>query len=315
MKFDVSIIIVNYHTSSFLINCINSIIRFTHGVSYEIIIVDNDSEPNLNEILTQKVNKSVKHELHLIRMKQNVGFGKANNEGAAKAHGRNLFFLNPDTELLNNAVKILSDFLDAHPICGACGGNLYEHDNLPTLSFRRIMPGLFWECDQLLNEKLQGIRFGKNRTFNYTQKPISVGYITGADLMIKHSVFKNLGGFDNNFFMYFEETHLCKKIRDSQLSIYNVPSAKIYHFESASFKKTDNTYNISKIQYQERSRHIYYLKTRGHLYRFIADKIYFLFLQSRILLTTDKRKKSFYKSRKEYHLTIKLDIAKQIEIV
>ena len=115
---DVSIIIVNYKTVSLIKHAISSILHIVKDIEYEIIIVDNCSGDYLEEIKKE-------FPLKLILLSENLGFGKANNEAAKKAKGRNLFFLNPDTYLINNAVKLLSDYLDAHENIGIVGGNLY----------------------------------------------------------------------------------------------------------------------------------------------------------------------------------------------
>ena len=104
---DVSIIIINYNTISFLIDAVDSIFAKTEGIEYEIIVVDNNSNDNSKTIIMEKYGKKVIY----LSLPENIGFGRANNEGAKIAKGRNLFFLNPDTLLLNNATKILSDYL------------------------------------------------------------------------------------------------------------------------------------------------------------------------------------------------------------
>ena len=100
---DVSIIIVNYKTLSLIVNCIRSIIEKTDGISYEIIVVDNNSNDDFSKCLKDKFGNLVK----CVPLQENIGFGRANNEGLKIATGRNIFYLNPDTLLINNAIKIL----------------------------------------------------------------------------------------------------------------------------------------------------------------------------------------------------------------
>ena len=114
MKFDVSIIIVNYKTSKLVADCIKSVINFTEGISYEVIVVDNNSEQDFKNEIIREVPDASKDNFHFIPLSENIGFGRANNEGLKIAGGRNIFFLNPDTILLNNAIKILSEMPEGH---------------------------------------------------------------------------------------------------------------------------------------------------------------------------------------------------------
>ncbi|MDE7402043.1 MAG: glycosyltransferase, partial [Muribaculaceae bacterium] len=118
---DVSIIIVNYNTSKLVNDAIDSVIRHTAGIDYEIIVVDNATE-DLSQTLKEYSNPKIR----TIQLSENVGFGQANNAALEIASGRNILFLNPDTKILNNAVTILSDYLDNHPECGVCVGILYN---------------------------------------------------------------------------------------------------------------------------------------------------------------------------------------------
>jgi len=275
---DVSIIIVNYNCSQLVNNCIASVFKLTEGVEYEVIVVDNNSE-NLSESIAEASDQRVK----LIQLPENVGFGRANNEGFRIARGRNLFCLNPDTILLNNAVKILSDYLDVHPDCGACGGNLYDAEMHPALSFRRMLPGIAWELNELSHLMIDKVCHGKNRRFNFTGRPLNVGYITGADLMMPSEVVKQAGGFSPEFFMYYEETDLCCRIRRTGKRIVSVPGAEIQHLEGGSFDTS--SINYGRIDRSEAGRKTYYRRNVGQPARYISDVIYTLFLWTRATLS------------------------------
>lgn len=290
MPLDVSIIIVNYKTSKLINDCIRSIFEETRGITYEIIIVDNATE-----VLADVIDSAEDARVRLIQLPENVGFGQANNAGAKIAQGRNLFFLNPDTLLLNNAIKILSNYLDAHPKCGACGGNLYDAKMQPVCSFHHKMPGLFWEFDDLLNTIPEKIIHGRNRFFNYTSKPLKVGYIQGADLMMRTSLFQRLEGFSDEFFMYYEETDLCRRIHKEGFDVTSIPQAEIIHYESASFDNPEAIERKWSMVYN--SRQIYLHRSHSKLRRCIADLCCELFLLSRSRLIQHQAKKDSYRMR------------------
>lgn len=267
---DVSIIIVNYNTSRLINDCIESIFRLVTDIEYEIIIVDNNTE-NLTETITVHNDTRIK----LLQLSENVGFGRANNAGVKIAKGRNLFFLNPDTILLNNAVKILSDYLDSNPHCGACGGNLFDSKMNPIHSYRMLMPGILDAIDISMGRRLSKIIFGKNHEFNYTGKTYRVGYITGADLIIPHKLFNDVGGFDNKIFMYYEETDLCKKISLRGYSIISVPISKIIHLVGQSHGNQSVKTHLNTIPYvfEGKSRRIYYKNNTNILIEYISRAI------------------------------------------
>ena len=302
---DVSVIIVNYNTSRLIVDCVESILQQTQGVSYEVIIVDNNSEADFEEKISKRIPDNFSSLFHFLSLPENIGFGRANNEGLKIATGRNIFFLNPDTVLINNAIKILSDFLDFHPKAGACGGNLYNADMQPVHSFRRFLPGIFCEFNELLNNRPQRLLFGKNSSHNHTSHTLKVGFITGADLMVKRSVLSTTGGFSKDFFLYYEETDLCYRIKKKGWEIYSVPEAKILHLESKSFSATEAYESEFKTQMLEKSRNIYYRRNINNFTKEISNLIYSMFLKSRAHIITNTRKKEYYLKRIKYFRTSK----------
>lgn len=297
---DVSIIIVNYKTTRLIIDCVKSITRLTEGIEYEVIIVDNNSEDNFKDVIFDSIPGVHKDRFHFISLPENVGFGRANNEGIRIAKGRNILFLNPDTLLLNNAIKILSDFLDSHPEAGACGGNLYDTDLKAGFSYKRILPGIKWETNEFFNTLPEKLQYGENRYFNHTEQNIEVGYISGADLMVKSEVLKETGDFRKEYFLYYEETDLCYRIKRKGWKIYSVPSAKIQHLESKSFGLTEAYQSEFKTEYLEKSRNIFYRLNKAPFSRQISQLIYQLFLITRIFLIKSDKKKKYYRQRMKY---------------
>ena len=266
---DVSIIIVNYHTEGLIKNAIDSVIEKTGGVTYEIIVVDSAPDDSARNVLGA-IKPGVPY--RYLELAENRGFGAANNEGFRYATGKYLFCLNPDTLLVNNAVKILFDFMETHARCGACGGNLFHADMRPTHSFRRILPGTLWEISEGMNRLPEHLLFGRNSKFNHSGRPKKVGYITGADLMLRRDVVKETGGFAPEFFMYFEETDLCSRIRKSGYDIFSVPAAEIIHLEGQSM--TTEEVNTKKFKYYADSRVEYYKRNATLKEAAKAYKIY-----------------------------------------
>ena len=284
---DVSIIIVNYKTASLIFDCIKSVIKMTDSIDYEVIVVDNNSNDDIKERLQQINDERVS----LIALKDNIGFGRANNEGLKLAKGRNILFLNPDTVLLNSAINLLSHYLDSNNHVGACGGNLYDWNMKPASSFRRIFPGIKWSLSELSLYSLEKLLFRNNWMFNYSNKALTVAYISGADLMVKKEILDKVSGFDPDYFMYYEETDLCYRIHQFGYDIISIPTAKIQHLEGKSFA-TDPDKPVSEtgLRYSEKSRTIYFKKNTGWLCRFIDRACYPLHLLFAMFLFRNKPK-------------------------
>lgn len=263
---DVSIILVNYKTEQLLLAAIESVIEKSQGFLYEIIVVDNHSDDDSGRIIAQK---SWPVQITYISLDDNLGFGRANNEGIRIATGRYVFLLNTDTLLINNAIKTMVDYMDGHLSVGICGGNLYDQQMRPVHSFAR-MPSIFDEICELSLGIIPKITEGKNRGFNHTGRPKRVGYITGADMMIRRTALDAAGWFDPDFFMYYEEVELTGRIIKLGYQIVSVPQARIIHYESQSSGSNEN-----KIRMRMQSRRIYFDKVYGVRYRHAAD---FLFL-------------------------------------
>lgn len=237
MPIDVSIIIVNYNTKRLVRDCIASIQKLTKDISYEIIIVDNASE-DISEFEAPGVK--------VVRLHDNIGFGGANNRGAELAQGEALFFLNPDTVLLNNAVALLYRALYSNDRYGIVGSNLYDADLQPMHSYYYCTMTMshVWRYALRSDKKLSHISL----QHNFSNHEAAVEFITGADLMIRADLFNRLGGFHKSIFMYYEDVDLCFRAGKAGHKCMSIPAAHIQHLEGQSFKPTSATDSAIKNQ-------------------------------------------------------------------
>ena len=244
---DVSVIMVNYNTRVMTSVAIDSVFERTEGIRFEIIVVDNASSDGSKEYFEGR------KDITYIYSDKNLGFGQANNLAAKQAKGKYLFFLNSDTLLCNNAIKILHNYIETHPEVGVVGGNLYNRDNKPTYSYDRSYPGIYSTLNFLSCRILNRLRYGKNSNFNHLNQPLQVAFISGADLMIRADLYRDLDGFSNDYFMYYEETDLCYRIFKTGFGILSIPKAKIIHLEGGSFSgSTENIIRKFKISISSR---------------------------------------------------------------
>lgn len=272
---DVSVIFVNYNTIDLLKNSIKSVIENTVGITYEMIVVDNNSDDDSETVLLKLFPEVVKY----VKLPKNIGFGRANHEGIKKATGKFVFLLNPDTILLNNAVKLLLDFIVLDPKIGIVGGNLFDENRNPTYSYHRIIPSIWIEEANMLFLGLFR-RFYRNMYFNYTLNPIEVGNVSGANMMFRREDYYEVGGFDPEFFMYSEETELTFRFKKKGFKVFNVPESKIIHLEGKSHRFKEK-HEMLKFQ----GRSLYYRKSYGRVYELVADGLLFLGLIFRVFVS------------------------------
>lgn len=278
MSMDVLIIIVSYNVCNLIVKCIQSIYEKVKGVTFEIIVVDNASVDNSVKYIQEKFSG-----VKLIVSDTNLGFGKANNRGASKAIGRYLFFLNPDTVLVNDAVTELFLFMESHCNVALCGANLFTPDMRPNKSYEMSLHGFVDAFAYVLN-----IFVPHNRdVFNINLVPKPVSWVMGADMFMRRSVFEKIGRFDERYFMYFEELRFSHEIQKLRLSIYSVPSASIIHYEGASNDKkilTTYYYFDSFLKYY----HDYYSSIYWMIYYLFRFKIFLGYFKSKLSRNNEK---------------------------
>lgn len=291
MGLSVSVIIVNYNTAELLDNCIASVISNTSDVSYEIIVVDNNSEAGSIAYITEKYPA-----VNFILSDENLGFGRANNLGVTQAKGKYILFLNPDTLLINNAISILCQFMEVNPQAGACGGSLYEEDMSPTLSYLSNSPSRY------IREWLIVVNRSRPDVYYQDNNIMDVSAIIGADLFMRKDLFNELGGFDPDFFMYFEEMHLCHRIIQSGYRVVFVPEAKIIHIGGAAAENKNE--ELNKWSYQEHwySKFIYFHKIEGKFKTALIYRAHMLRLKTATMfykLKSNSAKLDYWKKKSE----------------
>ncbi len=254
----VSIIIVNYFCYEQCVDAVESIVAKTKKHPFEIIIVDNSN----NKEEFAKLKKHLNDKCILVNPEANLGFGKANNLGALNASGDYLFLQNPDTLLINDTIDILADYLDANPSVGIVGPNVYTKNNEPYHSFIKKEMNIKQEVkDNSFLSLVKRRLFKKRHDFNYSDKPLKIeGYIVGAALLIRKDIFGKVNGFDEDIFMYGEDALICRNVvKKLGYEIYNVPEAKIIHYEGTSFKDDYSKLANAFID----GCYVYYLKSFG----------------------------------------------------
>jgi GT2 family glycosyltransferase len=261
---EVSFILVNYNTNALLLKAIGAIFQFTDpALSFEVIVVDNASRESPAALLALQFPQVI-----FIKSPVNKGFGAANNMGIQKAKGNYLFFLNPDAFLLSDAPSFLVNKMKDPSFnkMAFCSGELlneqyqpnYSFGNFPSLLSGISACGFFLFFPHYFRKHLAlGVA-------NYDQFPKKVDYVSGAAFMVRAELIKLYGGFDEAFFLYFEETEWAYRLQQKGYYSMVFPEIKIIHIEGCSTKAgTDAVFNKRTFQMYAESRQLFYKKTRG----------------------------------------------------
>ncbi len=207
---ELSFIIVNYQSEKYLKKCVASVLEKVKIIDFEIIVVNND-QSKLNSFEDEKIS--------VLEINKNVGFGKACNFGVEKARGELLCFLNPDAEIIKeNIVEIIEEFKH-YPKIGIIGPKILTSKN-------RIQKWSVGRETGIWN--LFCNKIGYCAIWNNLEKQ-EVDWVTGAAMFIRQELFQQLGGFDENFFLYFEDLDLCRRARLIGFKVLYFPDFHIKH--------------------------------------------------------------------------------------
>lgn len=261
---DLSICIVNWNVEVLLRQCLRSVFEHTRNVSFEVIVVDNNSKDNSVQMVKKEF-----PQVKLIENNYNAGFTKANDQAIKISQGRHIMLLNPDTEVIDNALGVMLHFMDRTQDCGALGCGLQNTDGSLQRSCRTFPTLEVMIYDVFLLDALfpASKRYGKYFMtwwdFNDTRE---VDQPMGSALMIKKEVLDKVGLFDENIFIWFDEVDLCYRIKKAGWKIYFTPQAQIKHHLSQSFKQWTSPAQIMRgtIQWRK-SRNYFFRKHHGLL--------------------------------------------------
>ena len=201
-----SMVIVSYNTVDLLRDCLLSV-RPQLGPQDEVIVVDNDSADGSAAMVAAEHPTVV-----LVASRENLGFGRANNRGFSLAKGDLVWMLNPDTRLTAGALEAAVAFMLQNPVVGMAGTALINPDGSPQAAVEQGYPG----------QRYAGSALGT--------LPGEIAWVMGASILARREVLARVGGFDERFFLYGEETDLCLRVRQAGWPIGFIESAVVMHY-------------------------------------------------------------------------------------
>jgi GT2 family glycosyltransferase len=262
MKIKLSIIIVNWNSLGYLRKCLTSIYEHVRDLSFEIIVVDNASpEPGI-----EALNGDFPDVL-VIKSDVNLGFAGANNLGFTRSSGEYVLFLNPDTEVINNAFKTMLDESLPLPDPGVIGCKLLNTDLSVQTSCIQTFPTIPNQVFdyEYLRLRWPGFSFWSiGALFSENKHPVSVEVISGACMLLRRDVFERAGRFTEDYFMYAEDLDLCYKVKALGFRNYYVGKAQVIHHGG----RSSNRVNVSNwsIIMRFKAVHKFCIKRQGSLY-------------------------------------------------
>jgi N-acetylglucosaminyl-diphospho-decaprenol L-rhamnosyltransferase len=224
---DLSIVIVNWNSTAFLRECLRSIYTTAANLQFEVIVIDNASFDG-----SQMMVRTEFPAVEFIQSRRNLGFAGANNVAFARSSGRNVLFLNPDTELTGDALRVMCSALDAIPDAGVVGCRLLNSNRSLQTSCIQAFPSILnqtfdFELLQALFPKSSF--WGMRPLYERRSQPSIVDIVSGACLMIRRIVFEQVGQFSTDYFMYAEDMDLCYKVARAGWRSYFVGDATVIH--------------------------------------------------------------------------------------
>ncbi len=239
---ELSFITVNYRTPELVDLLVNSIREFPPPCSHEIIVVDNNSSDGSSHQIGER-----HPDIKFIPLEDNIGFGAGTNRGAEVAEGRIIVLINSDVKITRESFSAGIEYLDSHPDVGILGLKIFTHEGELEQSargFPDLSTGILGRTTMLgkLVQKMgitgKGGIAGRNLMADPdATEPYQVDWVSGALMMIKRQCWEKLGGFDKDYFMYWEDADLCFRALEAGYKTIYYPPVSVVHHQGSSSKK------------------------------------------------------------------------------
>lgn len=295
---DLAIIIVNYNTKDLTLDCLQSIFSKEWKTDFEVVVVDNNSSDDSVVMIEKKF-----PQVHLIKSNENLGFSRGNNLALEKIPARNYLLLNSDTKVLGDSIDELMNFLNGGEFdivtCKLVNSDGSFQPNGGSLP--KLLPTIFWllGVDDILTKliKFESYHY-QSREFFKNNK--SIGWISGAVVLLKSEVIKKIGGFDKKIFMYGEDVEFCYRATKAGFRIGWTDSAQIMHIQGASSEKP----HLKQWMGEFRGILYIYEKHYGMLWRALIKMMIYFAILLRVVVFSLKGRFDFAKTYAQIAINI-----------
>jgi GT2 family glycosyltransferase len=227
----VSVVIVNYNAGDHLRVCLASLADTLQGVPWDAVVVDNSSTDGSSRVAEQ-----FRHCVEVVRSETNVGFGSGVNRGVAATRGDLVLIINPDCRAVAGLVQALAGQMAQNPGCAVAGPRVLDPDGSVQGSARgdpTLLTGLFGRTS-VLSRLFPGaapVRANVKaaEALKSGRSCVAVDWVSGACMLVRRAPFEEVGGFDEGYFLYWEDADLCRRLRARGYKICYVPGASVVH--------------------------------------------------------------------------------------
>jgi len=232
MSPDVSIIVVTHNVRDLALECLRSIRDQPAGrCETDVWLVDNASTDGVRDAVRREF-----PDVHVIENDSNLGFTCANNQAVRASQGRYVFFLNPDTKVLGSCVATLAEFMDRHLEVGAVGGQIRDGrgGRQPDTARRFPHPLAMLAQESLIERMAPGLKPRLWAMPGWSpERRMPVDVLGGAMMFVRREALDAAGAFSEEFFMFYEDVELCRRLQRHGWQVWYLPEAEIVHYQNA----------------------------------------------------------------------------------
>ncbi|HEX8844377.1 MAG TPA: glycosyltransferase family 2 protein [Pyrinomonadaceae bacterium] len=285
MKAELSFIIVNWNGGELLSRCVESIVESPPGVPYEVVVIDNaSSDESLSRLRASSAAAALGETgLRIVENTDNLGFGGANNQAFALTEAPLLFLLNPDTRVTAGAVDRLIKTVRSEERVGGCGPRLVNEDGSLQVSVWRNPPTVWaqlvegFQLHRLMPRRMRGeLLLAEHWEHNRRRR---VNMLSGAAILVRREVIKEVGGFDERFHMYGEDNEWCLRIVRAGWTLMFEPESVVVHHGAKSSMKRWDSLEKREVQANAHLRSLLYTLPRWRVVANLSTSYFLLSLQ------------------------------------
>lgn len=288
-----SVVILNWNGAEMLRRFLPSVIAYSQGEGVEICVADNASSDNSCEVIEREF-----PEVRLIRLSENYGFAEGYNRALQQIDAEYVVLLNSDVEVTSGWLEPMTDYLDKHPQVAACQPKLLSFQEKSCFEYAGAAGGFIDKY---------GYPFCRGRIFDVIESDhgqyediIPVFWATGAALLIRMQVYREVGGLDGRFFAHMEEIDLCWRLRSRGYGIVCLPFSRVYHVGGATLKKENPRKTL--LNFRNNLIMLYKNLPENELYRVMRVRLFLDYLAAFVFLLKGDKNNSLavLRARKEY---------------
>ena len=232
----ISVVTVNFNTAHHVLRSLETLSVDSHPRIAQAIIIDNASSDDSREQLSHLQGK-----VQIEWNQQNIGFGRANNQAIEQVDTAYVCLVNPDVRLTDKSLTTMAEYLDTHPNVAAVGCAMVSRDGEVAAESFRYQPTKTASIAKYLHVP-KGIRRALGMPDYYMDldalkdqtEPVEVDILSGACMLMRVEAFREVGGFDPEFFLYWEDTDLSVRLRQSGWKLHVLPTVEAIHFKTSS---------------------------------------------------------------------------------